>query len=106
MSKFMVRYGSTTSAAELMQNSDAAAAAAVKARTDWAQKSGDAIVDLGAPTQSVDAANPTASSLIGGYSIVEADTLTALKNIFDGHPHIAEGGNHRGSALRAPVKLN
>ncbi|MFB7844717.1 YciI family protein [Microbacterium sp. NPDC056052] len=93
MGKYLVLYRSTVSAAEQMQNPDAEAAAdGMKAWMDWAQKAGDAIVDLGTPTQTVDGADPSASSFIGGYSIVEADSLAALDALFEGHPHLAWGG--------------
>lgn len=93
MSRYLVLYRSNVSAADQMQNADPEAGAeGMKAWMEWAQRAGGAIVDLGSPTQTVDGADPGATSFIGGYSIVQAESLEALTAIFDGHPHLAWGG--------------
>ncbi|MFJ4165781.1 YciI family protein [Microbacterium sp. NPDC089698] len=93
MSKYLVLYRSGVSAAEQMQDQDPAAAAeGMKAWMDWAQRAGDAIVDLGSPTQTVSGADPGATTFIGGYSIIEAESPEALTALFEGHPHLTWGG--------------
>lgn len=58
--------------------------------SDGAAKAGEAIVDLGSPTQTVDGGEP--GSYIGGYSIMQAASLDDLQAVLSDHPHKAEGG--------------
>ncbi|MHA6507859.1 YciI family protein [Tessaracoccus sp. Y1736] len=91
MSKFLILYRSTMSAAEQMANADPdAGAASMQAWMDWAAKAGEAIVDLGSPTQTVDGGEP--GSYIGGYSMMQAASLDDLQSVLADHPHRAEGG--------------
>ena len=93
MSTFLILYRAGESAAEQMSGQDPeAAAAGMQAWADWAAKAGDAIVDLGSPTQTVQGADPAATSFIGGYSLLQADDLAALDAILEGHPHTTWGG--------------
>src|ERR671939_1325552 len=92
MTKFLVLYGAATTAAEQMAaGTPEQAQAGMEAWMTWAQRAGDAVVDLGAPLAAVepggDAADP-----IGGYSILQADDADALVKVLDGHPHTAMGG--------------
>lgn len=54
----------------------------------WRDEVGDAIVDFGAATVAV----AGAGSDVGGYSIVQADTVEALDAIFETNPHRQQGG--------------
>ena len=54
----------------------------------WKEEVGDAIVDFGAATIAV----PGRGEGVGGYSIVQADTVGALEAIFDTNPHRRQGG--------------
>jgi len=93
MTKYLILYRAGNSAAEQMAGNDpGAAAAAMQAWMDWAAKAGDALVDLGSPTQTVQNADPGATSFIGGYSILQADDLDGLNAALEGHPHLAWGG--------------
>ncbi|MFE4468018.1 YciI family protein [Leifsonia sp. NPDC056824] len=93
MSNYLILYRASAPASQQMADQDPAAAAeGMKPWMDWAQKAGDALVDLGSPTETVDGADPGATSFIGGYSILQADSLEALKSVLDGHPHVAWGG--------------
>lgn len=93
MTKFLVLYRSTQSAAEQMAAADPDAGAdSMKAWMDWAAGAGDAIVDFGSPTQTVAGADAGASTYIGGYSIMQADDLAALQAVLEGHPHTVWGG--------------
>ena len=89
MTTFLVLYRSTVSAAEQMANADSSADS-VQAWIDWATGAGDALIDLGSPTQSV--AGTEAESFISGYSLMQADSLDALQRLLQDHPHQAWGG--------------
>src|SRR5215475_15323244 len=84
MSKYMILYRAPVSAREQMA-----------AWMQWAQKAGPAIVDMGAPLAEVPAAGtpvPAAGNIIGGYSVLEAESPAALSDVLAGHPHVESGG--------------
>jgi len=59
----------------------------------WAQKTGDALVDLGSPLMggqvlSPDGSTTTSGKEVNGYSIVQANDMAAAVALFDGHPHL------------------
>jgi len=60
----------------------------------WAKKAGSAVVDLGAPLgESAVLEGKGGPGFLGGYSLVQAESLAAAKKIFVGHPHFeAPGG--------------
>lgn len=91
MSKYLVLYRSDVSAADQMTGADPESAAeSMRAWMEWAERAGEAIVDLGAPTQSVSGGG--SGPYIGGYSIMQAATLDALESILADHPHRGWGG--------------
>lgn len=91
MSKFLVLYRSTVSAADQMATAEPdSGAESMKAWMDWAQRAGDAIIELGSPTQTVDGGEP--GSFIGGYSIMQASDAEALQGVLADHPHRGWGG--------------
>ena len=93
MTTYLVLYRAANSAAEQMSGQDPEqAAAGMEAWMTWAQTAGEAIVDLGAPTQTVEGVDPGATSFIGGYSLLQAESLDELKRILEGHPHLGWGG--------------
>jgi hypothetical protein len=95
MTKYLLLYRSTVSAADQMANATSAQAqAGMNAWMAWAGKAGSAITDMGAPTQSVATlgGGPSGSGFIGGYSLMEADSLDALETLLDGHPHLMMEG--------------
>lgn len=90
MTKYLVLYRAPVSASEQMANNDPAAAeAGMQAWMAWAQRAGDALVDLGSPTQPVAGGQ---GDPIGGFSILQADSLDALEAVLEGHPHTEWGG--------------
>jgi hypothetical protein len=92
MAKFLILYRAKITAAEQMNQSDPEQAqAGMQAWMDWAQKAGDAVVDLGSPLGVVDAGGDEGDP-IGGYSILQAQSAAALAAVLDGHPHLAWGG--------------
>ena len=92
MTKYLVLYRSPASAAEQMAGATPEQQqAGMDAWTTWAQKAGDAVVDLGAPLAVVEPAGD-AGDPIGGFSVLQAESSDALRAVLDGHPHTAMGG--------------
>ena len=95
MTKFLLLYRSTVSAADQMSGaSPEEAQAGMDAWMSWASKAGSAITDMGSPTQSVATIGGPAEggSSIGGYSLMEAGSLDELRGHLDGHPHLMMDG--------------
>jgi len=91
MTKYLLLYRAPVSAAEQMANTDPEAAqAGMDAWMAWSQRAGSAIVDLGSPLQAV--STDVEGDPVGGYSIMEADSLERLQDLLDGHPHTEWGG--------------
>ena len=67
------------------------AQAGMEAWMAWAQRAGDAVVDLGAPLAVVEPGGD-AGDPVGGFSVLQAADAEALVNVLDGHPHAAMGG--------------
>src|SRR5262245_27772844 len=90
MAKYLITYhgaGMPTDPAVLEQ----AAAAFGK----WLAEAGKAVVDPGAPihmVSQVSTGSPTTPVEIGGYSIIEADSLEAAQAILRVHPFVGRGG--------------
>jgi hypothetical protein len=80
VTKYLVLYRSTTSAREQMAGATAEQAqAGMEAWQAWADKAGTAIVDLGAPL--------AGDTDITGFSILQADSRSALDALLADHPH-------------------
>jgi hypothetical protein len=87
--KFLVLYKSDLSAAEQMAKSTPEQqAAGMQAWMSWANQAGEAIVDLGSPLSPVG----DSDAMIGGFSILQADSADALQSVLEGHPHTVQGG--------------
>ena len=60
----------------------------------WAKRAGAALVDLGSPLGEVrivgDGAAGTAH--LGGFSILQAESIDAVTTILEGHPHLTMPG--------------
>jgi hypothetical protein len=54
------------------------------------ERAGSAVVDMGSPVQSISGSG--GADQIGGYAIMQADSLEGLKNVLEGHPHTEWGG--------------
>jgi hypothetical protein len=92
MAKFLVLYRAKTTAAEQMASgTPEQAQAGMDAWMAWAQRAGDAVVDLGTPLNVVEPGGD-AGDPIGGYSLLQAADSDALGKVLDGHPHTAMGG--------------
>jgi hypothetical protein len=97
MPKYLVLYLSSVSARDQLANATPEEAqAGMQAWMDWAEQSGDAIVDLGAPLgESREISSGPASgdnSQITGFSILEADSGDAVTQLLAGHPHLQMPG--------------
>ena len=92
MTNYLVLYRSGMTAGEQMaQSTPEQAQAGMDAWTAWAQQAGDAVVDLGTPTEVVEAGGDSGDP-IGGYSILQAESQEALGKVLENHPHKAMGG--------------
>ena len=92
MAKFLVLYRAATTATEQMAaGTPEQAQAGMDAWMAWAQRAGDAVVDLGSPLAVVEPGGD-AGDPIGGFSVLQADDAEALVKVLDGHPHTAMGG--------------
>lgn len=93
MTKYLVTYhgGSAPDSPDAAQQVMAAFMA-------WAQKTGSALVDPGAPLGASKVVatgavtDGTAAGPVSGYSIVEADDLDAAVALVSDHPFVSRGG--------------
>lgn len=89
-------YRSPISGAQQMANSTPEhAKAGMEAWMAWAGRAGSAIVDLGSPlgeSVTVGGSTPTGTGFIGGYSVLQAESMGAVKKHLDGHPHLMMPG--------------
>src|ERR687896_2347868 len=95
MTKYLLLYRAPVSATDQMANATPESAqAGMDAWTTWAGKAGNAIVDMGSPVALATSlgADRAPGDFIGGYSILEASSLDALKALLDGHPHLQLDG--------------
>lgn len=81
-----------------MPETPAAQEAAMKAWGDWFATLGAAVVDAGNPfgastAVKADGASGTATTGLGGYSVVKADDLDRAATLAKGCPILAAGGN-------------
>lgn len=95
MKKFLVLYRSNISTPERMAKASPEQNQAVMAAwRAWAQRSAAALVEMGAPLAAPSVLKGDAGpGFVGGFSIVQADSIEAAKKIFDGHPHFETPGN-------------
>ncbi|SRR6266581_3287142 len=74
----------------------------------WAASAGDAMIDPGAPlgqskvVSSDSAADGAADGLLGGYTLISADSLDAAVGVVRGHPFVARGGTLQVSEAVSP----
>ena len=99
MPKYMVLYESTVSPDDLMeQSTPEQMQAGMDAWMVWAQKCGDALIDLGSPIAGAAGRRVTADSTsasdspIAGFSVVEAGSVDEAASLVEGHPHLMTPG--------------
>lgn len=94
MKKFIALYYAPAAAmAASAQASDEQKAEGMKAWFAWKDQHENQIVDFGAPSLpglrlNADGDWQPAGTEIGGYSLVQADSLEAAQQLFSGHPHL------------------
>jgi hypothetical protein len=70
----------------------------------WLAEAGKAVIDPGAPIKTVAQVAkgaPATQVEIGGYSILQADSLDAVKAILGKHPFVGRGGTLQVSEILA-----
>ena len=90
MSKYLVTYYGGGMPADPAQAEQAKAAFA-----EWLTKTGDAVIDPGAPLRpatQVSNGAPAPQVAIGGYSVIEAASNEQAAEILRSHPFVARGG--------------
>lgn len=95
MKKYLVLYHSPVSAREQMaQGTPEQQKAGMDAWMAWAGKAASSIVDLGSPLGDTAhlGGSGTGRGFIGGFSILQADSLAAANKVLDGHPHLMMPG--------------
>ncbi|MFH8252522.1 YciI family protein [Microbacterium sp. B2969] len=94
MTNYLILYRAEGTAADQMtEMSPEDGAASMQAWMDWQAKAGDAVVDFGSPTQPVAGADESSKTSVGGYSLMQADSLDDLQALLEDHPHKAQGGS-------------
>jgi hypothetical protein len=93
MPKYMILYRSSMSMGEQMGTPEEAQAS-MEAWMTWAGKAGAGLVDMGSPVAPVGSEGSTGETgvAIGGYSVLEADSLEAARSLLVGHPHLSAPG--------------
>ena len=96
MTKYLVLYRADMSATEQMASATPEQAqAGMDLWMTWAGEAGSAVVDLGTPLSPAAVVGSDASGEaepIGGYSIMQAESLEALRSLLDRHPHLMLDG--------------
>jgi hypothetical protein len=97
MKKFIVLYLSPISASQQMASATPEQAkAGMDAWMSWAKKAGSAVLDLGSPlgggSSLIKGKVAAGTTQIGGYSILQADSLQAVNALLEGHPHLSQPG--------------
>jgi len=87
MARFLVTYhGLGAPAPDQIEQAKAAFGA-------WLAQAGAAVVDPGAPLQPAGAVGEQAEAVsISGYSMLEAESVDAVKALLASHPYVARGG--------------
>ena len=90
--KFLVLYRSSASAGEQMAaaGSPDQAQEAMGLWMAWMEKAGPALVDPGSPLGEATEVPATADHPgrhVGGYSILQGESVEDIKKLLDGHPH-------------------
>jgi len=92
MKKFIVVYYASEDAMKEMGKSNPEdKKKGMEAWREWADKTGDGLVDLGTPLGNGQKINQSGSSAsdkgVVGYSILQAEDIDAAKKLLENHPH-------------------
>jgi hypothetical protein len=91
MKKYLVLYRAPVSAREQMaKGTPEQQKAGMEAWMAWAKRAGSAIVEMGSPLgDTATLGGAAGAGHIGGFSILQADSLSGAKKVLDGHPHLS-----------------
>jgi len=98
MKKFMVLYQAPTASMEQMSKATPEQQkAGMDAWMAWSKKAGSAIVDLGHPlgngaAVAKNGATSKGTTIVGGYSIMQAESVADLGKVLVDHPHFMMPG--------------
>ena len=94
MKKFLVLYRAPISASEQMAKvTPEQGKQGMELWQAWGMKAAASIVDMGSPLERVaSTAGPASPGHIGGFSIMQATSVDALKKTMEGHPHFRMPG--------------
>jgi hypothetical protein len=97
MKKFIVLYQAPASAMEQMAKmTPEQSKAGMDAWMSWAKRAGSAVVDLGMPlgngTAVAKGSVGKGTTHVAGYSIMQADSMKAITQVLEGHPHLGTPG--------------
>jgi hypothetical protein len=88
MQKFLVLYRSQMSMGERMASTTPEERqSSMDAWMAWGAAAGEALVDWGVPTQPTSDEAPGPAGWVGGYSILQAADVDAVRAVLPGHPH-------------------
>ena len=95
MKKFVaIYYAPAEAMAKMGTTSEEDKAKGMEAWMAWKAKAGDAIVDFGAPLmggQELSASGGWSGNgrEVSGYSILQGESIEAVRALFEGHPHLS-----------------
>lgn len=97
MPKYLVLYKTTVPPEEMMANSTPEQMeAGMQAWMEWAQRTGDALLDMGSPLghgQRVTADGASdGGAHVGGFSVLQADSADDATALVKDHPHFMTPG--------------
>jgi hypothetical protein len=94
MKKYLVLYRAPVSAREQMAGgTPEQQKAGMEAWMKWAGRAGSAIVDLGSPLgDNAHVGGTAGAGHIGGFSVLQADSIDGVKKVLEGHPHLSMPG--------------
>jgi hypothetical protein len=99
MPNYLVMYRSSVPASEAM-GSPEEAQAGMELWMNWMGRVGGAMADMGSPVASVatldksGASSKASQPMLCGFSVLEADSVDAVKKLLDDHPHFATPGDN------------
>lgn len=96
MTKFIVLYKMPKTSNWNPEDNDPEAMQAEQAKwMAWAEKCGEGLVDMGSPLgnghQVGSDENGTVESSVGGYSVLQAESMDEAMKLLEGHPHLGWG---------------
>jgi hypothetical protein len=94
MKKYLVLYRAPISAQEQMsQGTPEMAKKGMEMWMEWGKRAASQIVDMGSPTMTcATLGGAAAQGFVGGFSILQGESVDHVKKALDGHPHLMMPG--------------